>query len=373
MLKSLELKNSILCLKKDIEAGIQNNINMDNKALELEKLIDEYKNALTSEQKTKLNFKNKETHPIMKDRIALNRVLKNLLSGRSVEEADQTFIPKMVDVASGNYNGTSKGAGAYLVSEEFLPIEKQNADQTDLSAFCRTIPVSKPSGKIPVIDMAQDLELIDFVSDNGTEIEKKSAAFTQLPYALSPKGAIIPVSVDLLEDADEDVVALIYELFNVAYTRGRNKEIVKAMGTTENTATGAFDQVAVIDAIKTAFTDTLNITYGKNAKVFMPQTVWAKVISLKDKAGQYYVQPVVTEPGKYAIDGHEVVVFENALGDDAVYVGDPMQIMVIERKGLEVSSDLSSGFKTYTMNTRAVARFQVVCANKKAFVKITNA
>ena len=50
MLRSLELKNSILCLKKDIEAGIQNNINMDSKASELDKLVDEYKNVLASEQ-----------------------------------------------------------------------------------------------------------------------------------------------------------------------------------------------------------------------------------------------------------------------------------------------------------------------------------
>ena len=51
---------------------------------------------------------------------------------------------------------------------------------------------------------------------------------TKYPILAKNKGAIIPVGLDLIEDADVDVVAAIHELFDVAKTRARNAEIIAA-------------------------------------------------------------------------------------------------------------------------------------------------
>jgi HK97 family phage major capsid protein len=372
MLKSLELKNSIKDLKIEIEDGIKNKIDMSSKAEELDQLIGEYQEALEKENKIK-NKNNKEISKV-ENRKSFNRALKNLLIGKEVQEQDKQFMPKVVDAAGQYVAAGTPGAGAYLVSEEFLPLHKHNAGTVDLAQYCRTINVSKPAGKVPTLDLSQNIELADFAVDNEAEIAKKSAVFDQVPYTCKNKGAIIPVGLDLIEDADVDVVAAIHELFDVAKTRARNAEIIAAAKTGATEVTGVdFAAIDLADAIKTALNEKLSTTYAANAKIFVGQATYNKLATLKDGNDNYILQPVLAAPGKYAVDGHEVVVLDTVYGLNDVIVGDFNQILNIERKGFEVSSDLSSGFKTYSLNIRAVARYTELNVAPKAFVVIKSA
>lgn len=373
MLKSLEIKNAIQDLKGVIQDGINQNQDMTEQAKKLDNLLSDYKIALDEENKQKnININNKEL-PKMEKKKAFNRVIKNLLAGRPVAEADKQYMPKIVD-AAGQYNSSgTAAAGAYLVSEEFLPIERQGEYGVDLSAYCRQVPVTKPTGKVPTVDLSQDIELADFSVDNETEIAKKSAVFAQQPYTLANKGAIIPVGLDLLEDSDEDVVALVAEVFEGARIKSTNKEVITELGKATNVIENVdFASVALIDAIKNALNEKLAGVYATNAKIVMSQTDFAALMNMKDKQGRYYVQPMVTDPGKYQIDGKEIIKIDNSYNTTGtVYVGDMKQIMDISRKGFEISSDLSSGFKTYSVNVRAVKRATEMNVCPAAFVKIT--
>lgn len=373
MLKSLEIKNAIQDLRGVIQDGINNNVDMTDQAKKLDGLLVDYKNALDEENKQKnININNKEL-PKMDKKKAFNRVIKNLLAGRPVAEADKQYMPKIVD-AAGQYNSSgTAAAGAYLVSEEFLPIERQGEYGVDLSAYCRQVPVTKPTGKVPTVDLSQDIELADFGVDNETEIAKKSAVFGQQPYTLANKGAIIPVGLDLLEDSDEDVVALVAEVFEGARIKSTNKEVITELGKATNVIENVdFATVALIDAIKNALNEKLAGVYATNAKIVVSQTDFAALMNMKDKQGRYYVQPMVTDPGKYQIDGKEIIKIDNSYNTTGtVYVGDLKQIMDISRKGFEISSDLSSGFKTYSVNVRAVKRSVEMNVCPAAFVKIT--
>lgn len=372
MLKSLEIRNAIADLKGKIQDGINSNVDMTEQAKVLDNLLIDYKNALTEEAKQK-NINNKEPQNKMEKKKAFNRVIKNLLTNRPVAEADKQYMPKIVDAAGQYYASGTAAAGAYLVSEEFLPIERQGEYGVDLSAYCRQVPVTKPTGKVPTVDLSQDIELADFSVDNETEIAKKSAVFDQKPYTLANKGAIIPVGLDLLEDSDEDVVGLVSDVFEGARIKATNKEIIKELGKAANTVENVdFASVALIDSIKAALNEKLAGVYAVNAKIIMSQTDFAALMNMKDKQGRYYVQPMVTEPGKYQIDGREIVKIDNSYNTTGtVFVGDLKQIMDIARKGFEVSSDLSSGFKTYSINIRAVKRFTEMNVCPAAFVKIT--
>ena len=373
MLKSLELKNLIQDIKINILNGINQNLNMDSEAQELDSLISEYQQALESENKIKnKNTVNKESKKL-ETKKSFNRALAALLTGRQVAEQDKVNMPKVVDAAGQYVASDAPGAGAYLVGEEFLPVEKTNKDYVDLATICRTVNVTKPTGKVPTIDMSQDIELADFAVDNETEIAKKSAVFEQVPYTCKNKGAIIPVGLDLVEDADDDVVGVIYELFNAARVKARNKDIVAAATAGATALTADLYTFEMVDAIKTALHEKLSVAYGKNAKIVCNQTHWAAISKLKDANDNYIAQPIVTEPGKYAIDGHEVIVLDNNSGLNKVIVGDFNQILNVQRKGFEVSSDLSSGFKTYSLNVRAVTRYTVVNVAPAAFCTIASA
>lgn len=372
MLRSLEIKNAIRDLKTEIEDGIRNQIDMTSKAEELDSMISEYQSAIELETKIK-NKTNKESKKL-ETRKSFNRALKALLAGRQVAEADKQYMPQIVD-AAGQYISKDNGAaGAYLVSEEYLPLEKINRGVVDLATLCRKVYVTKTSGKVPVLDMSQpDVELVDFNVDNETEIEKKSAVFQQVPYTCKNRGAIIPIGLDLVEDADCDVVEAVYDLFNEARIRSRNKSIISAAQKGPQEITSDLTSIATFDAIKTALNVNLKVADKANATILMDQTAFNNLSTVKDGNDQYLMQPVVTDPGKYAIDGRPVVVVDNTYTMPGIIVGNFNHILDIERKGLEISSDMSSGFKTYSMNVRAVVRNTLLNINKTAFVVIKSA
>ena len=370
MLKSLEIKASIKDLKDEIDAGIKENLDMTAKAQELEALMAEYDEAVKAEQKKKFKEKNTQMSTSEK-RASFNRALKALWNGQPVAEADKANAPVVIK-AEGNYP-TDSNTSSYLIPEEFMDALAVNEGIIDLSVLVDKVPVTAPSGKIPVIDYSQKIELADFVNDNETEITKKCVAFTQDSYTLGTRGALIPIARELIQDSATDVVAVVNRLFARAKIYATNKDIVAA-ATMEGVPTDTCDMstVATIDKIKEVLISTLPVTYQSNAKILMNQKTFAKLANLKTEDGEYYIQKDVTLGQRYGIDAHEVVVCENGdMADNTIVIGDFKMIRELERAGYEVNADLSAGFKTNSVLVRALARFVVKNMWKKAFVKLT--
>lgn len=372
MLKSLEIKASIKDLKAEIDAGIKENLDMTAKAQELEAMMAEYDEALNAEQKKKTKENNSKMS-ISEKRASFNRALKALWNGQPVAEADKANMPIVLKAeGTGNFP-TDANTSSYLIPEEFMDALVVNEGIIDLSTLVDKVPVAAPSGKIPVIDYSQKIELADFVNDNETEITKKSVAFTQDSYTLGSRGALIPVARELIQDSATDVIAVINRLFARAKIYATNKDIVAA-ATMEGVPTDTCDMatVATIDKIKEVLISTLPITYQNNAKILMNQKTFAKLANLKTEDGEYYIQKDVTLGQRYAIDAHEIVVCENGdMANDTIVIGDFKMIRELERAGYEVNADLSAGFKTNSVLVRALARFTVKNMWKKAFVKLT--
>ena len=306
-------------------------------------------------------------------RASFNRALKALWNGQPVAEADKANAPVVIK-AEGNYP-TDSNTSSYLIPEEFMDALAVNEGIIDLSVLVDKVPVTAPSGKIPVIDYSQKIELADFVNDNETEITKKCVAFTQDSYTLGTRGALIPIARELIQDSATDVVAVVNRLFARAKIYATNKDIVAA-ATMEGVPTDTCDMstVATIDKIKEVLISTLPVTYQSNAKILMNQKTFAKLANLKTEDGEYYIQKDVTLGQRYGIDAHEVVVCENGdMADNTIVIGDFKMIRELERAGYEVNADLSAGFKTNSVLVRALARFVVKNMWKKAFVKLTAA
>lgn len=384
MLKSLELKQGIQALRNSIMDATAKGEDATSKAKELEALMAEYSSALDAENEKRKNLKGdkKMSMSMTEKRQGFNRVLKNLLTGKAIAEADKQFMPKVVDTATGQYAGENV-AGGYLIPEEFLEAYSLNEGMVNLASLVDQVSVSYPSGKIPTIDYSQVIELADFVNDNDKEIARKSAVFGQTSFSLNTRGALIAIARELIQDSATDVVAVINRLFARAEIETCNKDIITAcQASGVNVKTDVdFTKNEMIDAIIEALDSTLDMTYAPNAKILMCQKDWVAVQTLKDADGQYYVQPIITEAGKFAIHGHEVVVVPNkyfTTGEDeskkiggTIIVGDFKQLKKMIRVGYEVSADESAGFTRNSIMIRAIARFCIKNMYAKAFVKIT--
>ena len=152
-----------------------------------------------------------------------------------------------------------------------------------------------------------------------------------------------------------------------------NKEIIAVLKTLTKKA------ITKVDEIKEAFNVTLDPIFLDNTKVLTNQDGFNVLDSLKDKNGNYLLQPVVTDPTKRTLLGKEVIVLPNThLPNETankfpLYIGDLKEaVRVYELNELEIKST-DVGGKAFTRNsydTRLITRFDVKAIDKEAVVKL---
>ena len=240
----------------------------------------------------------------------------------------------------------------------------------DLRAIATAIPVTTRTGTVPCIDYEQDVELTDF--EENTEIVQKKGVFTSVKYTLASKGAIIPVSRELLLDANSDVLAIIGKLFNRVYGTTVNKDIcAKVLAAAKETKIAAMNTVVTVDAVKKAIIE-LPLDAGSGATVVMNQATWAGLALAKDKQDRYLLSRDANNAAVKEIEGRPIIVVEGRnLADNTILVGDFSALYHIAYPSLEVASSEEAGFTKNSVLVRAVCRFTDISVYDKAFVKLT--
>lgn len=359
MLKSLELKNEVKELHDKINGLIEQKAEVPQELqTELSDKLEQYAAQVQIESKNKV-IKGEETM----DRKVFNKALKNYLMGIHNEETMQVF-----NAAKGN-NGAVTADGGALIPEELLALRENNGINNDLRNVATTVPVSTRAGSVPIIDYGQKLELVNF--DENNEITEKKAVFSSAKFSLASKGAIIPVSRELLMDANTDVVSIIGKLFNRVYLKDVNKSILAeaAKGATSKSVT-ALASKAGLDAIKQAVI-SLPLDAGGNATVVMNQSTFAALAVVADKQDRYLLVRDANNATIREIEGRPVIVVEDdELAANTVLVGDFRAMYHIAYPELEVMADESAGFTRNSVLVRAVCRFQDINTYNKAFAVI---
>ncbi len=363
MLKSIELKQQIGTLKAEILAlkNAKQQIPAEKEA-ELDELMAQYQAALASEQSIK-GGNNMEPKVTKKE---FSAALRKFIAHKDATEL-KALYGRIYNEAIGQ-NGAVTADGGALVPEEMLDIVESNKYGVDLRPYVTAVSVGTRSGKIPAIDYSQDLALTDF--DENNAITETKAVYTQLTFSLASKGAIIPVSNELLLDANADVLAIISTLFNRIYIRDVNKDITaKAIAAGESIAVTGLLGVDGIDAIKQAVI-TCPIDAGANAKIVMTQTSYAALAIAKDNDGNYLLARDANGATIPKIENREIIVVEDTdLDANTVIVGDLRTIYHIAYPQLEIRSSAEAGFETNSVKVRAVCRYTDV-ATYAAAIKV---
>lgn len=364
MLKSVEIKQEMVNLQAQIkELTDKGEAVAPELVAQYKEKKDEYIAALEKEMEEK-----KVSQPVIIDaaskKAMFNQSLKKALLGIKDENFDKFF-----NVAKGQ-NGANGADGGYLIPEEFLPLAELNLGGVDLRAIVTNVPVTTRSGKVPIVNYDdQTLGLVDF--DENNEITESKATFGSASFNLSSKGAIIPVSRELLLDANSDVLAIISNVFGKVYSHAVNKAIT-ALVETDTTAgkQTTTDLNDAVDKIKTAVITTKTAFGGPT--VVIGKKSWAKLALAKDAQKRYLLARDANNSTIKAIEGCAVMVVDDKdISENAVLVGDFSAIYHIAFPSLEIASSEHAGFNKNSVFVRAVCRFTNLDVYKEAFTQIT--
>lgn len=207
--------------------------------------------------------------------------------------------------------------GEVVIPEEILQAYKKPVDQVDLKQYVRTVKVNSKNGSLPVIKRAEGT--MNTVEELAANPELAKPTFTEVKYNVKTYRGYVPVSQEIIDDADYDVTGLIAEAINDQTLNTTNKAIATVVkGLTAKSVTG-------VDGLKDLINKDIKKVY--NVKLYVSSSLYAALDKLKDKNGRYLLQDSITAASGKMLLGKEVVVLDDdviaaAAGEMKGFVGD---------------------------------------------------
>ncbi|CAI3335321.1 phage major capsid protein [Enterococcus cecorum] len=206
--------------------------------------------------------------------------------------------------------------GEVLIPEEILQAYKKPIEQVDLKQYVKKVKVNSKSGKMPVIKRSEGV--MNTVAELAENPELAKPTFDEIAYDIDTYRGYIPVSQEVIDDADYDVTGLVAEAINDQTLNTTNKAIATVVKTlTPKEVTG-------VDGLKDLINKDIKKVY--NVKLYVSASLYAALDKLKDKNGRYLLQDSITAASGKMLLGKEVVVLDDdviaASGEMKGFVGD---------------------------------------------------
>ena len=272
--------------------------------------------------------------------------------------------------------------GGYLVpQEQMTTLQEFRKDFVALKDYVSVVSTNTTSGRWPTYTQ-QDLEFKTFTE--MTDITESDVTFGEATYTIEDRGVILPISNQLITDADIDIFSLMGRELAKGAVKTENKAILQPLETliTGDTAASiaAATTITSYKSLNTALWKTLDGVYEPTAKIFTNQDGFIWLSNLDDAQNRPLFVPDVTNPNKYFYRGKEIVVIPNStLPSKEIsnknyapfFVGDMRSyITLFERQGMELATSQELYFRKYGTALRAVIRFGVVVTDKNAMTAL---
>lgn len=222
--------------------------------------------------------------------------------------------------------------GGVLVPVEILPPAEFLEDKVDLSKLTKNIKVNTGAGKYPVIKKSGSKMVSVAELEKNPELAKPT--ITDIAYDIETYRGYIPVSQEVIDDADFDVTGLIAEEIADQELNTKNAAIAAVLKTaTPKAVTG-------IDGLKEVFNVDLKKAY--TPKAVISASLYNELDTTKDKNGRYLLQDDITVESGKRLFGKEVIVLDDdvigeADGDLVGFIGDPKEFVALfDRKRASV-------------------------------------
>lgn len=207
--------------------------------------------------------------------------------------------------------------GGALVPDELLKPQKGLEDDLDLTKVVNTVKVNSGAGKYPVIKKSDSK--MTSVAELAENPELAKPVITDVKYDIETYRGYIPVSQEVIDDADYDVAGLIGDEISDQELNTKNAQVAAILKTaTPKAVTG-------VDGLKGVFNVDLKKVY--TAKAIISSSLFNELDTTKDKNGRYLLQDDITADSGKSLFGKEVIVLDDdvigeADGDLVGFIGD---------------------------------------------------
>lgn len=390
MKKTDELKLQINAKRGEIEK-LQQEMQIDaasKAADELNDMIREYKIAAALEESDFKSFSANAVQietPATVDKAKLrNRAFNKLVFRRGILTDEERAAYFNVTGSPGQPGQIESIdiKGGYLVPEEQMKtFQEFRKAYTALKDYVSVVATNTTSGRWATLP-AQDLEFQSFVE--MTDIAETDLTVGEATYVIEDRGLIIPLSKQLIADADVDIISVVGRKLAEGAVKAENKEILKPLNTliTGDTAAGitAATTITTYKGLNTALFKELDATYYPSTKIFTNQDGFYWLSNLDDAQNRPLFVPDVTAPDTYRYRGKEIIVLPNGTLPSTTissknyapfFVGDLRSfITFFERAGMELATSSELYFRKFGLALRAVIRFGVVVTDEDAMTAL---
>lgn len=286
----------------------------------------------------------------------------------------------IMDAVSGAMNEGSDEDGGFTVPQDIqTDIIELRRTSNDLEMLVNREPVQTMSGS-RVIEVDADATPWEDVDEGAQFPDAATPKFRQIKYKIGKKGGILKTTRELLQDTAANILSYL------------NKWIAKKSRATRNAAIlAALDRITAekvvaletFDDFKDVFNVTLDPSIAASSIVLTNQSGFNYLDKLKDKDGNYIIQPDVTDKTKRLLFGvypiHVVTnkVLKNGGEPNATekypfYIGDLTEALTLfdrEKITIELSTEAGDLWAKDLTGIKVRDRFDIQAVDETAVIK----
>lgn len=251
---------------------------------EIEKLKEEY------DVEKRLFETEKESAKLNEEDVA--EIEKNIADKKEEEEKEDSvskFAKEIRNIAKGMNEGTPADGG-YTVPEDISTmVEKRREAKASLIDLVSVETVSTNKGSRTFKKRSQQAGFTK-VGEGGKITSKSTPQFERIDYVISKYAGYLPVTNELLEDSDTNIVNIIVEWLGDESRVTRNKIILELI------KKKAEEKLNGLDDIKKALNVTLGSAFKYTSVIVTNDDGLQYLDTLKDNDGKYLLQPNPANP-----------------------------------------------------------------------------
>lgn len=299
--------------EEEVETVSQSAEELEKEIQELNEKIEKIQSELTEkkEELEKINEKETEENRSMKKRKTVQTH-----EGEQLDEL-RSGINGYVRSKGAKRDGFTSVEGGALIPEELLTPQETPEDVVDLRNYVKVVPVNSRSGKYPVISKSGSKMVT--VEELKANPELQNPTIVEIDYSIDTRRGYIPLSQEVIDDADYDVTGLIADEIEDQSRNTSNMDIAAVLKTATPKA------VQGLDGLKTLVNKDIKKVY--DVKFIVSASLYNVLDQLKDKNGRYLLQESITTASGKVLLGKELVVLDDDMigtneGDLVGFVGD---------------------------------------------------
>ena len=269
-------------------------------------------------------------------------------------------------------SGTTGAGNAGLTIPEDIQLQIRTLTRSfaSLESLVNVENVTTSHGSRVYEKLADITPLKDLDDESALIGDNDDPELTVVKYLIHRYAGITTVTNTLLKDTVDNIIQWLVNWAAKKDVVTRNAKILEVMGKAPKKPT-----ISKFDDIKDLENNTLDPAIESTSSFITNQSGYNILSKLKDANGRYLMQPDVTSPDKYLIDGKPVIRIADkwlpdVSGSHPLYFGDLKQgITLFDRQQMQIdTTNVGAGsFEHDTTKLRFIDRFDVQLIDDGAF------